>query len=445
MQIKWIILTGSLLFAAACNSVRKNNITGRNRDSKVSNQFLTVNNQTEMDSMPPMSNMQDTNMKGMNMQNMKGGDMQDTNMKGMNMQNMKGMNMSGVNMENSVAQVTLSPREQMLAGVHTSIAGLQTLDGQVVLTGTTIFDPQKTNVISAWVSGWIENLYVRNPGEMIGRGQKIYDLYSPELLSAEKDYLLALKQKNLFQKSSVAYSATIEAMKQKLLRYGLTELQIKQLPQENLTGKVTIYSKASGYLIQKMKEQGDYANEGDAILSLSGNRTLWVQAQLYDTELPLVNEDSRFWIKLEGLPGESIRGKIVFNNPINVNNSRVHLLNISIANPDGKIQPGMLAYVYLQSPSGKPVLTIPASSVLYGARHDYVWAALPGNRFERHIVELGAANDNMIQILRGIKPGDVIVSSGAYLVNSEYVLKFGSGVNMAGMQMSDMKMQGRGK
>jgi Cu(I)/Ag(I) efflux system membrane fusion protein len=429
MKIRWIVLTGSLLFGAACNNAGKNNMTERKTDSKISNQFIAASNQTETDSMPGMGNMQDTNRKGMNMQNMK-----------------------GMNIGNSLAQVTLSPREQMLAGVHTSIAELQTLDGQVVLTGTTIFDPQKTNMISAWVSGWIENLYVRNPGERISKGQKLYDLYSPELLSAEKDYLLALNQKNLFRGSGInppagqaGFSATLEAMKQKLLRWGLTASQIKQLPLEKPTGKVTIYSKVSGYLIQKLKEQGDYANEGDPVLNLADNNILWVQAQLYDTELPLAEENPALWVKLDGFSGENLPGKIVYDNPVNVNNSRIHLLNISIPNPGGKIQPGMLAYVYLQTPSGKPVLTIPASSVIYDAHHDYVWTALPDNRFERHIVKLGAVNNDLVQILQGINPGDRIVSSGAYLVNSEYILKFGSGVNMAGMQMSDMKIQGRGK
>lgn len=436
MKIRWIVFAGSLLFATACNNAKKDSMPGMKMDSKKSEQLMAASSHTEADSMPGMSNMQDTNMQGMNMR--------DTGM--------KGMNTHGMNTGTASGQITLSPREQMLAGVRTQTASLQPLSEQIVLTGTTLFDPQKTNVISAWVSGWIENLYVRNPGERISKGQKLYDLYSPELLSAEKDYLLALKQRDLFQKSSVSlpagqadFSATIDAMKQKLLRWGLTGSQIKQLPHEKLTGKVTIYSKVSGYLIQKLKEQGDYANEGDAILNLADNNILWVQAQLYDTELPLAEEDPTLWVELDGFSGKSLPGKIVFNNPVNVNNSRIHLLNISIPNPGGKIQPGMLAYVHLQPPSGKPVLTIPASSVLYDARQDYVWTALPDNRFERHIVKLGAVNDDLVQILQGINPGDRVVSSGAYLVNSEYILKFGSGLNMAGMQMSDMKIQGRGK
>lgn len=358
---------------------------------------------------------------------------------------MKGMDMKSMNMKKGIVQITLSPQQQMLAGIRTDTVKQSFLSSQTILTGTTIFDPQKSNVISAWVSGWIEHLYVRNPGVFVQKGQKLYDLYSPELLSAEKDYLLALSQKNLFKKVSVNFQETIQAMRQKLLRWGLSESEINSLSHQKPSGKVTIYSKTSGYLIQKMKEQGAYLNEGDAVMSLAGNATIWVQAQIYDTELPLLQQNPKIRVKLDAFPDKSFSGNIVFDNSVNQNNSRVHSLNIAITNSEGKVQPGMLAYVFLETPTNKPAIVIPKSSVIYDEHHDYVWTMLSKDKFERHSVELGADNNDEIQVLQGIQPGSIVVKSGTYLVNSEYILKFGSGVNMAGMQMSDMKMSGRSK
>lgn len=339
--------------------------------------------------------------------------------------------------------VTLSARQQFLGNIHTDTAQLASLVNQLVLSGETIFDPRGEEAISARVSGWIEKMYVRNPGEKVEMGQKLYELYSPDLLSAEKEYLLAYQQKDLFRKASVDFSATIKAMKQKLLRWGLSESQIDHLPKQHAISSITIYSKTSGYLIQKVKKEGDHVKGGEVIMNLASNNTLWVQAQLYDKELPLLKKLKDIKVKLKDFPGKKLSGRIVFNNPVNVKQSRIHLLNIAIPNPNGNIQPGMLAYVYLSISKEHPNVVIPKSAVIYEEESNYVWIARSGNQFERYKVKLGTHNNSMIQVLHGIKPGATVVSSGAYLINSEYILQYGTGVNLSGMQMSDMKMNGR--
>jgi Cu(I)/Ag(I) efflux system membrane fusion protein len=248
----------------------------------------------------------------------------------------------------------------------------------------------------------------------------------------------------VFQKASVDLTATIQALKQKLVRWGLSADQLKELETKHVaSGKVTIYSKSSGYLTLKLKEEGDQVREGDAVMDIAGNNTLWVQAQVYDAELPLLGEHPRIWVQVEGFPRQKVPGNIVFDNPVNDKDSRVHLVNIAIRNPDGGIQPGMPAYVYLQTGEGHPVVVIPKSSVIYGQDADYVWVKQPDSAFQRRKVQLGKDNATLIAVLGGIKAGEPVVSSGAYLVNSEYVLRYGSGANLSGMQMSDMRMKGR--
>ena len=352
-----------------------------------------------------------------------------------------GMAMQTGNMANMM-NLMLSPREMMLANIKTDTARMGSFSNQIILTGTTIFDPQETSTVSAWVSGQIKKLYVRTPGEYISKGEKLYDLYSPDLLSAEKDYLLAVKQKGLFNKASVDINATIKAMKLKFLRYGLTVTQIQSLLKRDQTnGTITIYSKTAGYLIDKMKEDGDYVNEGEAVFQLAKNNTLWVQAQLYDTEIPLLSRHPKIWVETDALPGEKLAAHIVYNNPVMNNNSRMQLVNISIDNPGGKLQPGMLAYVYLQTGRKEPVVVIPKSAIIYGEHQDYIWMQMPPSDsmssksvFMRMPVQVGKDNQTQIEILDGVQAGEIIVSSGAYLLNSEYILQHGNN-SMAGMKM----------
>lgn len=352
-----------------------------------------------------------------------------------------GMAMQTSNMANMM-NITLSPREIMLANIKTDTARMGSFSNQIILTGTTIFNPQETSTVSAWVSGQIKKLYVRTPGEYVSKGEKLYDLYSPDLLSAEKDYLLAVKQKSLFNKASVDITATIKAMKLKLLRYGLTETQIQSLLKRDQTnGTIAIYSKTAGYLIDKMKEDGDYVNEGDAVFQLAKNNTLWVQAQLYDTEIPLLLRNPKIWVETDALPGEKLAAHIVYNNPVMNNNSRMQLVNIAIDNPGGKLQPGMLAYVYLQTGRKGPVIVIPKSAIIYGEHQDYIWMQMPPpdsmsskSVFMRMPVQLGKDNQTQVGIINGVQPGEIIVSSGAYLLNSEYILQHGNN-SMAGMKM----------
>lgn len=424
MKSKWIVvITVISLLATACNNVHKNKFSSKAKDTLLQQKATTLYT-------CPMHHQIREDKPGK------------CPICGMTLVPVKQKQQKKAD----IAQlITLSAQQQFLGNIHTDTAKLASLSNQVILTGTTTFNPRSEDAISAWVSGWIEKMYVRNPGEKVKAGQKLYELYSPDLLSVEKDYLEALKQKYLFKKASVDLTATIRAIKQKLLRYGLSDSQIDHLPDQKLTGRVTIYSKTSGYLIKKMTEEGGYVKEGETVMKLANNNTLWVQAQLYDSELPLLENQHEIKVGLKAFPGKELPGKIVFNNPVNNQNSRVHLLNIAIPNPNGRIQPGMLAYVYLKTSKEQPAVVIPKSAVIYGEKNNYVWIERPDSSFERRKVQLGVYNDTGIQVLNGIKAGEIVVSSGAYLVNSEYVLQYGSGANMAGMTMSDMKMSGKGE
>jgi Cu(I)/Ag(I) efflux system membrane fusion protein len=141
------------------------------------------------------------------------------------------------------------------------------------------------------------------------------------------------------------------------------------------------------------------------VINIANNDTLWVQAQMYDTELPLLHQNTRVWVQIDGFGEQKLAGNIVFDNLVNEKDSRVHLLNIAIANPQGQLQPGMAAYVYLQTSKGSPLVVIPKSSVIYGQDADYVWVKQPDSVFERRKVQLGKDNTLLVAVLQGLKRG----------------------------------------
>lgn len=468
MKIRYIILLAALLLAWGCNDKSAKN--EQDKTEKVSSTkeiaYYTCPMHPQvhkdkpgkcpicgMDLVPVMKS--EMNMQGDTTQNMPGMKMDtqkpDSTMGNMNMKeqhgkdsgsSMKGMDMGGMDMSSS-APMQLSPQQQFMAGVKTTTLAGGPVKREIVLTGTTTLNPNETSVISARVGGWIQKSFVRNPGEKIRVGQKLYELYSPDLLAAENDYRIAIRQRPLFQKSSVDVSKTIQALQQKMLRWDLSQSQINRLATEKATGKITIYSKRSGILSQRLKVEGDFVNEGETVFELINNDHLWVRAQLYDTELDFLSGHPAVKVKLENYP-QVLNGKITFNNLVSQTNARVYPIYISIPNPGGRIQNGMLAKVYLQQSgaTGHSALSIPSSAVVYDGGMTYVWVALPGNQFKRQMVQLGESDNNRIKVLAGLNGGDKVVSAGVYLVNSEYRLKTG-GANMAGMQMSDMKMGGR--
>lgn len=344
----------------------------------------------------------------------------------------------------SAVELTIPPRQQLLAGIRIDTVHSVLMNHELVLLGTTMLNPGLKFSVSAPVSGWIEKMYVLSPGARINAGDKLYDLYSPDLLATERDYQSAIRQDSLFKETSADVSATIQAMKNKLSRWGLSQDEIKHLEEGPTPGVVSVHSRSQGYLFDRQKKEGDFVKEGEMILDLAGNQTLWVQAQLYERELPLLTGNPEIRVAIDGMGERRLSGKIVFNNPVTEKGSRVHLLNIVIPNPDGQIQSGMLARVYLITGGLKKALVVPKSAVVYDTKKHYVWIALPGNVFRRREVILGDEHQEDVQILSGVDSGALVVGSGSYLVQSDYTLKYGSGVNLSGMQMSDMQMSGKG-
>ena len=262
-------------------------------------------------------------------------------------------------------------------------------------------------------------------GEKITMGQAVYSIYSEDLLSAEKEYLLARQQQKVLNNPDVDYDALISTAEHKLLLWGLNAAQIRNLSSLSRTSATaTIYSKINGTVRDIAVLEGDYVTEGMTILKTQALNSLWIEAQLYASESGNYKENDMVNVSFPDLNGQVIKGKIEFINPELSDDSKVVLIRIAIPNTQGLIRPGMLAYIAIDNGKQNNV-AVPASSILATGKGNKVWVKNSDGSFSERKINTGAGNQGYVQVVSGISPGEVVVTGGAYLLESELVFKNG--------------------
>jgi len=332
-------------------------------------------------------------------------------------------------------KITLTATQIQLAGIQTDTVREENVGTEKTLTGTVTTDENSAQELSARIAGRIQQLFVRTVGEKIAVGQPVYSIYSEDLQEAEKEYLLAKQQQKDLHNQDVDYQQLISSAEHKLQLWGLSPVQIKAL---SVSGKVsattTVLSKVSGTVSEIAVHEGDYVTEGMSILKTQGLNSLWVEAQLYANETANYKENDRVSVSFPDLGNQVINGKVEFINPELSEASKVNLIRISIPNPQGLIQPGMLAYISINN-SGNHALAVPASAILTGGNGSVVWVKNTDGSFSSKMIKAGNGNQSYVPVISGLNSGDIVVINGAYLLNSEAIFKNGNDSNMAGMKM----------
>jgi len=336
-------------------------------------------------------------------------------------------------------EIELSDQQVQLGNIRLDTIRNGAIGDQVVLNGTLNFDQQKENAVSARVTGRIEKLYFKNIGDKVSKGARLFDLYSEELNNAKQEYLLAVEKKNTLDNSVIDFSQLVQSAKNKLLLWGMSESQVQALSKNKKADPLTsFYSNAGGYITALDVKEGDYVTEGGTVVRLAELSSLWAEAQVYSSQLSFINKGEQAIVQFPDMQGKEIKGKIEFMNPEINPNTRINLVRVTIPNPENQLKPGMQAYVIIKSRVQKS-LSLPSDAVIRDSKGASVWIQIKGNRFKYKMVEIGSESNDAVEIKSGLKDGDVVVISGAYLLNSEYIFKIGSNP-MGGMDMSKMKM-----
>ena len=331
-------------------------------------------------------------------------------------------------------EIRLNAQQIMLGNIQLDTISSGNIGDKLLLTGTLNFNQQQLSSVSTRIEGRIETLYVKKTGDYVHKGERLYDLYSEPLNTAKQEYKTALQQQKTIGNSLINYGAIVESAKTKLLLWGMTMSEIDKLAETTPVSTVTtFYSPAEGYVTAINIQEGGYAMEGAPIIQLADLSTLWAEAQVYTTQLSFFDKGEQVVVQIPDLGNLNIPGRIDFINPEIDPDTRINLVRVTVRNANNRLHPGMPVYIMVRN-TQHHAITIPANAVLTDSKGTTVWIQTKPGVFTIRMVQTGITSDDRTEIISGLHPGDIVVSSGAYLINSEFI--FENGANpMEGMKM----------
>jgi RND family efflux transporter MFP subunit len=322
--------------------------------------------------------------------------------------------------------IRIDPVTMQNMGVRTGVVERKTLVKDIRTLGNVIYDETKIFTVTTKFSGWIEKLYIDFVGDAVKKGQPLFEIYSPELVTAQEEYLLALEQYNRLSDASYP---RVRQVAEGLLKASLTRLQYWDLTEEQIdqirsSGKIrktlTVYSPASGVVTKKSAFEGHFVKEGEMQYEIVNLATVWVDVDIYEYELPWVEKGMPAEMELTYIPGKRFKGKVLFIYPYLETKTRTATLRLEFVNPNYELKPGMYADILLKSRVAKNTLVVPQEAVIFSGMRRIVYVSLGEGKFEPREIKLGLeGNANEYQVLDGLKAGEEIVLSAQFMLDSE--------------------------
>lgn len=321
--------------------------------------------------------------------------------------------------------LTLNESQRALANVTTDTIKTGSFSSFKQLNGRLVVNPEQTEFVSSRVAGRLENLFVKETGVPVRKGQTLYTIYSEQLAALQQEYLIALAQIEAFPGDD-KFRQLADGARQKLLLYGQTDGQLQQLRSKKQPSPFISYaSPVDGVVAEMFVTEGQYVGEGSAIMRVEGYNNIWVEADLYPAEASLVKNGDRVNVSIAGSNLEPQSMKVEFIAPALQTGSQLLTIRGSISNPGNQLKAGMQALVEIPVSNTSNAITLPVDAIIRYQKGAHVWKEISNGKFAPVMVETGVDNFNRVEIVKGINVGDVVVTSGAYLLYSEFVLKKG--------------------
>lgn len=338
-----------------------------------------------------------------------------------------GMDLVKINeMDKSSTDLMLTESQIRLGNITTQRVTVKPVGQTAVINAMITVDEGQSEVISSRAPGRVEKLFIKESGQSVKKGQPLYVLYSEMLLTLQQEYLLAKEQYQLLGKTEQRYKSFLDASERKLLLYGLTQTQINGLADKNsLQPRITFLAPSGGIVTEINASEGQYVAEGAALYKIDDISSLWVEAELYPNETSLVKVGDRINVRLSGTESPSIEARVTFMSPEYRNNSQITIIRASINNADNTLKPGQFAQVYLTH-STRQGLAVPADAVIRDGNGTHLYLQSGHNTFRPQMVKTGIESFDQVEITEGLKEGDTVAVSGAYLLYSEIILKKGT-------------------
>ena len=323
------------------------------------------------------------------------------------------------------AAVQLTTDEQRQVGVQTSPVQRKNVIEQIIAVGRVTEPETAIRTVSARIGGRIDRLLVNFTGQAIREGQPIAEIYSPEIVTAAEEYKLALEHRRHLaasQQTATLQQADdlITASRRRLELWGLSEEQIERLvasPQTPI--HITIAASATGLIRNRNVTEGQYVKAGDALFDVIDLNTVWVEADVFQTDISRIRPGLRAQISSDALPQTTLRGTVSFIQPESDAQSRTTPVRIQVDNPGMRLRPGMFVRSAFDIPLGSNVLTVPRSAVIDTGTEKIVYLALPDGVFQRRAVQVGSPGEDYYPVVSGLSEGDNVVTHGAFLIDSQ--------------------------
>jgi len=331
-----------------------------------------------------------------------------------------------------LGHVSLSTTQQVMANVATVEARIGTLNKEINAVGIVQYDQSRQAKVTAWIAGRIDKLYVSKVGDAVSRDKPVAEVYSPDLLSTQQEYLLAIKSRDQLKNSPIPSIAQngeglVASAKQRLMLFGVKESQLVALEKAGTPNiRLPIYTPLSGIVIEKMVQQGQYVNTGDVLFNIADLSRVWVEIDVFENEVPFVRVGQQVEIRSSIEHGAVFNGRISFVYPFHDPKTHTVKARVEMPNQGHGLKPDMFVNAIIRVPLVKGIV-VPVTAVIDTGKRQVVWVESSPGMFEPHDVQVGQKTDDKAQILSGLKPGDKVAVSGGYLIDSESQLKGGGG------------------
>ncbi|MBY0249136.1 MAG: efflux RND transporter periplasmic adaptor subunit [Nitrospiraceae bacterium] len=338
---------------------------------------------------------------------------------------------------------------KQLIGVRSAPAARATLEQEIRTVGTVGYDERGFTQVTLKISGWVREVFVNSIGRPVRKGEPLFTLYSPDLLITQDEYLLALKTQAQLTASPLAEAkanaaALVASARERLRLWDLTDEQIIALERRGKAEpSLTVYAPASGIVLKREAVPGKYVEPGTALYEVADLSTVWVSADIYESEVKAVALNQPASVTLTAYPGETFRGTVAYIYPMLNTEARTVRVRLELPNPGLKLKPGMFGNVRLQTEVVK-TLVVPKEAVLETGLRQLVFMDRGQGRYEPASVKLGRRSQDDVEVLEGLKEGDQIVTSANFLLDAESKLTSASSMQamMGRIGMADWQMRG---
>lgn len=316
--------------------------------------------------------------------------------------------------------VSVSPEMLQTMGIRTAVVSVSDFNQSLRAYGTVEPNARLESMAASRLEGWINGLTVRAEGDSVRRGQRLYSIYTPELIAAQKDYLASLQ---------IGNERRIASVRQRLISKGMQESLVERLTAtRELIERMPVYAESSGVVTQLMVRDGDYLKPGDPILQLQAYDKVWVIASVPESDLPKMTIGKMAALEFESAPDAAASGTVDYIYPTIDTKTRTARVRISVDNTTGSLRPGAYAdIVFKADKTETPTtqLSVPSQAILRDSRGAHVIVALGEGRFAPRDITIGSSVRGRTEVVSGLTEGERIVASGQFMLDSESNLREG--------------------